>query len=94
MNPEREGPDTQSSHGPGWDRRDADHLYLVHERQVIPLFYDRDERGVPAGWVAMIKHAIQGLAWRFNAGHMVKEYVSRYYLPTVGAGHATSTSSV
>ncbi len=72
------------------DRRDAADLYAVLTRQVIPLFYDRDERGVPEGWIARIKHAIQSLAWRFNAGRMVKEYALEYYLPSVGAARPAS----
>jgi len=76
------------------DRRDAADLYSVLEQQVVPLFYDRDKRGIPAGWVARIKHAMQSLGWRFNAGRMVMEYACKCYLPAVGAGHtATSASS-
>ena len=68
------------------DRRDAEALYSVLEESVIPLYYDRNDRGVPLGWVARQKHAIQSLAWRFNAGRMVMEYAEKCYLPAVGAG--------
>ena len=75
------------------DQRDEAGLYSVLEKQVIPLYYERDDRGVPTGWVARVKHAIQSLAWRFNARRMVMEYASRYYLPAVGGDHTTATSS-
>lgn len=66
------------------DERDAAALYEVLEREVVPLYYDQDVRGVPHGWVARMKKAIQTLAWRFNAGRMVLEYANERYLPVVG----------
>lgn len=67
------------------DRRDAEALYEVLEREIIPLYYDRDDRGIPRGWVRRVKRALQGLAWRFNAHRMVREYARDCYLPAVGA---------
>lgn len=68
------------------DRRDAEALYKTLEEEVIPLYYDRDARGIPRGWVARMKNAIESLAWRFNADRMVKDYTLSCYLPTVGVG--------
>ena len=68
------------------DRRDAEALYDVLEGAIIPLYYERDDHGIPLGWIARVKHAIQSLAWRFNADRMVIEYARRCYLPSVGAG--------
>lgn len=67
------------------DRRDADALYTALEQDVIPLYYERDARGVPRRWVARIKNAVQSLAWRFNANRMLMEYACECYLPIVGA---------
>jgi starch phosphorylase len=64
------------------DQRDAESLYTLLENYVIPLYYERDDRGVPTGWAARMKHAIQSLGWRFNADRMVMEYAKRCYLPT------------
>ncbi|MFH1999141.1 MAG: alpha-glucan family phosphorylase [Planctomycetota bacterium] len=66
------------------DRRDTEDLYGVLEKEVIPLYYDQDARGIPRGWVARMKAAIQTLAWRFNANRMVMEYAKQCYLPSVG----------
>ena len=67
------------------DRRDGEALYRVLEREVIPLYYERDEHGVPRGWVARIKRAIKTLGWRFNTDRMVMDYVRECYLPAAGA---------
>ena len=48
------------------------------------IYYDRGEGRVPHGWAARMKHAVQSLAWRYNAGRMVMEYATKCYLPAVG----------
>ncbi len=65
-------------------QRDAETLYDVLEREVVPLYYDRDDAEVPRAWVARMKHAIASLAHRFNADRMVQDYVNACYLPAAG----------
>ncbi|MDY7107113.1 MAG: alpha-glucan family phosphorylase [Planctomycetota bacterium] len=66
------------------DERDALDLYETLEREVIPMFYDRDERGLPRRWIARQKHAIRTLAWRFSARRMLIDYTFGCYLPAAG----------
>ncbi len=63
------------------DAADADELYDLLEREVVPLYYARDERGVPTAWMARSAQAIATITPRFNAQRMVKDYVNTYYLP-------------
>jgi starch phosphorylase len=63
------------------DEVDAESLYSLLEREVVPLFYDRDAAGVPRGWVAMMKRSIRVLAPAFSGERMVKQYAERFYLP-------------
>ena len=46
---------------------------------MIPLFYDRDEHGVPHGWCERIKHALVTCAPAFSATRMVNDYVEKIY---------------
>ena len=62
------------------DRRDAESLYKVLETEVVPTFYERDERGVPRRWVELTRHAIETLAPAFNSDRMVRDYTLRVYL--------------
>jgi glycogen phosphorylase len=64
--------------------RDATALYDTLEQQVIPLFFDRDEAGLPLAWIRRMKRSIMSLAWRYNADRMVTDYVSHSYLPAAG----------
>jgi starch phosphorylase len=61
------------------DSRDAATFYDLLEHEVIPLFYDRDENGVPRGWVKRMKACIRTIAPRFCATRMLNEYVTTIY---------------
>jgi starch phosphorylase len=67
------------------DAADAADLYDVIEQQVVPKFYERDERGVPTTWLAAVKYALISLGWRYNSDRMVRDYALTRYLP---AGNA------
>jgi starch phosphorylase len=70
------------------DASDAEALFAVLERQVVPTYYERDANGLSARWVAMMKASIGKLGGRFNTNRMVAEYAERYYLPAHAAGRA------
>jgi starch phosphorylase len=62
------------------DALDAESLYRTLELEVVPLYYHRDEAGVPRQWIAMMKRAIQTLAPKYNSDRMVEEYAREIYL--------------
>lgn len=61
------------------DARDGATFYDLLEHEVIPLFYDRGDDGVPHGWCQMVKAALVSCAPRFTAARMLDEYVERIY---------------
>jgi len=61
------------------DLQDAASLYDLIEREVLPLFYDRDERGIPRGWVAKMKASLRTNGPRFSAGRMLEDYARTMY---------------
>ena len=66
---------------PEWDATEADALYSLLEREVIPVFYERDARGIPPGWVVKMRASMAQLTSRFSSNRMVREYTESYYLP-------------
>ncbi len=74
------------------DAVEAELLYDVLERDVIPTFFDRegssrvdDERdldALPRRWIKKMKNAIGFLAPEFNTARMVREYTERFYVPS------------
>jgi starch phosphorylase len=70
---------------PGWDAAEAEALYNLLEREVIPEFYDRDATGIPVRWVARMRESMARLTPRFSAGRAVREYTEQHYLPAAAA---------
>ena len=68
-----------------WDAAEAESLYELLEREVIPTFYARDERGIPPGWVARMRKSMALLTPIFSANRVVREYTEKYYLPAAAA---------
>jgi len=66
------------------DSRDAEDLYRVLRDEVIPLYYDRDQDGLPRGWIKRMKRTIRTLGWRFSADRMVMDYTQHCYVPAAG----------
>ena len=61
------------------DERDSAALRHVLEEQVLPAFYERDERGFPVAWLARIRASLKSLGPRFCAKRMLSEYVGGPY---------------
>jgi starch phosphorylase len=66
---------------PAWDATEADELYSVLEREVIPEFYERNESGIPAKWLGRIRESMAQLTPEFSASRAVREYTEHHYLP-------------
>jgi starch phosphorylase len=66
---------------PGSDAMDANSLYDVLEKSVIPDFYDRREHGLPIAWITRMRESMARLTPAFSANRAVREYTERHYLP-------------
>lgn len=66
---------------PDWDRLDTEQLYQRLENEIIPLFYTRDEKGLPREWLRYIRNSMMALAPQFSSNRMVQEYVEKFYHP-------------
>lgn len=75
------------------DEVEANALYELLEKEVVPLFYDhRDEDGLPRPWVAKMKDAIRLNCPFFNTARMVREYAERAYFPASDRYHNLTTN--
>ena len=73
------------------DRRDdleASALYDVLGQHVAPLFYDRDNDGLPRRWIEMVKHTLSSLGPKVLASRMLHEYVTHLYAPAARTSRA------
>jgi starch phosphorylase len=70
---------------PSWDAAEAESLYAVLEREVIPEFYARDEHGIPRGWVARMRESMARLTPTFSTNRAVRQYTEEHYLSAAAA---------
>ncbi len=61
------------------DELDADTIYNLIEEEVAPMFYDRNDDGVPEKWVATVKNSISWITPEFTMRRMLNDYIERYY---------------
>ena len=70
------------------DAADAEALYTLLEREVIPEFYARGAQGTPTAWVARMRNSMASLTPRFSADRAVREYTGQHYLPAAATYRA------
>jgi starch phosphorylase len=68
-------------------KADADAIYNLLEKEIVPLYYDRADDEIPHGFVQVMKAAIKSVSPQFSTRRMCKEYVTKFYL---GALQATA----
>ncbi|MBW4443317.1 MAG: alpha-glucan family phosphorylase [Plectolyngbya sp. WJT66-NPBG17] len=77
------GEDAHTSDQALQDKIDSDSLYDLLENQIIPLYYEQDENGIPHGWIQMMKASIKTNCPAFNTHRMVADYVAQVYAPGI-----------
>jgi starch phosphorylase len=73
-------------HGPEFDaayrdQEEGNDLLTTLERDIVPLYYHRDNQGYSSGWVQMSKASMKSIIPDFNAQRMVMDYVKGFYTP-------------
>jgi starch phosphorylase len=72
---------------PAWDATEAEALYALLEGQVIPEFYERNERDMPSKWLGRIRESMARLTPEFSATRAIREYTENHYLPAAFGYH-------
>ncbi|MGD0374287.1 MAG: alpha-glucan family phosphorylase [Streptosporangiaceae bacterium] len=63
------------------DHLEATALYDLLSGSVAPLFYDSGADGLPQRWLEMVAHTLRTLGPKVQATRMVRDYVTKLYLP-------------
>jgi starch phosphorylase len=66
---------------PAWDRTEAEALYAALENEVIPEFYERNEKDLPLKWLGRVRESMARLTSEFSATRAIREYTETHYLP-------------
>lgn len=88
------GEDAHTSDQELQDRIDSESLYKLLEEEIVPLYYDQDENGVPHRWIQMMKASIKTNSPLFNTDRMIADYVTQVYAPGSAVGSQPIRASV
>jgi starch phosphorylase len=80
------GEDAHTSDQELQDRIDSESLYHLLEEEIVPLYYDQDENGIPHRWIQMMKASIKTNSPLFNTDRMIADYVTQVYAPGTSVG--------
>ncbi|GJM22118.1 MAG: alpha-glucan phosphorylase [Planctomycetota bacterium] len=88
---EREGTGfTLGEPGPPNTERDAKALFEMLENEIVPLFYERDEGGLPRSWIEHMRACVVAHMGRFSTRRMLEDYARDFY--DLGSGNASPSS--
>lgn len=59
--------------------KESGQIYDLLENEIIPLFYERNDQGVPEKWVKMMKQSVTKVGSVYNTHRMVADYYQKYY---------------
>ncbi len=77
------GDDTYYDNEYNQDNADSDSIYDILENQIVPLFYERNEKGLPLGWIRIMKESIKSISPQYSTHRMVQEYNNIMYVPAM-----------
>ena len=69
---------TYENHG-YQDQLDAATIYGLLENEIIPLYYDKCDKGYSEGWVRVIKNSIATIAPHYTMKRQLDDYYSKFY---------------
>ena len=65
--------------GPGY----SDSLYHLMEAIITPMYFERDERGVPMNWTKRMKRTIKTVCAEYATKRTLKDYFNRMFVPAL-----------
>jgi glycogen phosphorylase len=70
---------------PGQDEFHSSGIYSILENEILPMYFQRGDDGLPADWLDRVKNCIRKISPQFNAQRMIREYMHRLYEPAYHA---------
>jgi starch phosphorylase len=61
------------------DRLDAATIYSLLENEILPLYYNKNKKGISEGWIKVIKNSIAQIAPHYTMKRQLDDYYSRFY---------------
>jgi glycogen phosphorylase len=75
------------------DWADAMELYRLLESEVVPMYYERDDSGLPGSWIERMRRSMSTTLWQFSTTRMLHEYTESLYLPAASTAAKREASA-
>ena len=72
------------------DEIHASAIYSILENEIVPMYYEGRDEGVPVEWMRRVKESLRNLTPYFNSQRMVEEYTAQLYEPAHQAAREMS----
>ena len=71
----------REDYSPDRDEAHAAAIYSLLEDEIIPLYYQGREQGLPVKWMQRVKQCLSHVSAHFNCQRMISQYTSELYAP-------------
>jgi len=61
------------------DQLDAATIYSLLENEIVPLYYNKNEKGYSEGWIKVIKNSIATIAPHYTMKRQLDDYYEKFY---------------
>ncbi len=61
------------------DQLDAATIYQMLEQEIIPMYYDKNDKGYSTKWIQTIKKSVTEITPNFTTKRMMDDYFERFY---------------
>src|SRR6056297_1015237 len=69
------------------DTVDAVSFYDTLEKEIVPMYYDKNEDDIPARFLEVMRNSMKTNIPRFNTHRMLNDYLNKLYVPANNYGH-------
>ena len=63
------------------DNEDSQSIYNILENKIIPAYYEKDENGISAKWLELMKNSIKSTGGEYSTARMLVDYSNKLYMP-------------
>ena len=61
------------------DQLDATTIYNLLENEIVPMYYDKDKKGLSKDWIQVVKNSIATIAPHYTMKRQLDDYYSKFY---------------
>ena len=62
------------------DQLDAATIDNLLENEIVPLYFDKDKKGISKGWIKVIKNSIAQIAPHYTMKRQLDDYYNKFYI--------------